>query len=650
MIRYFIFSFFMIVTSFNLVGQEKNDILMTVGQTAVTVGEFQYIYEKNNGENANYSAKSIKDYLDLYTNFKLKVEKAKQMKLDTISELKSELAGYRKQLASSYLIDKEVSEALLKELYGRMQEDIEFSHIFSPAGPNDSPSVRDHAKAQMLAAKAQIVAGMDFDDAAKNFSADQNTSANGGKMGYFTAKLPAGFYELENALYSTKIGDISDVVETRIGYHIIKVTNKRKARGQINAAHILIKNDTKEAMVRIDSIHNALKNGADFNDLVYRLSQDKTSNKNYGLLPSFGINNYDIVFEDAAYNLKNDGDFSAPFQTKAGWHIIKRISKPEMDSYELFVRKMKAQINKDERFELAKLQLIKEIKQSSGFTENKELLKKFTASLNEEFYSYKWNPEIENINNTLFSYGGNMKFSLEDFAMFCKKNTRTRLKYDKNKPLAETVNELYTEFTNEKAIEFEEKTLDYKYPDFKALMREYEEGILLFEATKINVWDKANQDSSGLMKFYENNKVNYIGEEKAKIETYTLQTMDMKLAESVAKFAEKNSANKVESKFNKKQTLVSYTTNTFEKSHENMKGMEWRINKISKLSSNAQAKHISFIKITEILPATTKTLSEARGYVVADYQDFLEKKWIAQLKEEYPVMLNKVVLSQLEKM
>ncbi|MBK6784283.1 MAG: peptidylprolyl isomerase [Saprospiraceae bacterium] len=350
-----------------LIAQKDNEILMTVGKSAVNVGEFKYIYEKNNGDKADYSEKSLNEYLDLYTNFKIKVEKAKQLKLDTISELKTELQGYRKQLASSYLIDKEVTENLLKELYNRTKYDIELSHIFLPVGIDDTESKKEEIKSQMMAIKSKIISGQSFDEVAKEYSKDPNNASKGGYMGFITAKLPSGFYNLETAIYSTKEGEISDIVQSKIGFHILKVHSKRPARGQIQVAHIFLKKDNKSAKTLIDSLYTVLMTNNDFAQLAGQYSEDKNTGKNGGILPPFGINTYDAEFENNAFALTKDNEISKPFLSKSGWHIIKRMTRPEQDSYDIFVKKMKSQINKDERFDLAKFTLIKYIKETNGF-------------------------------------------------------------------------------------------------------------------------------------------------------------------------------------------------------------------------------------------------------------------------------------------
>jgi peptidyl-prolyl cis-trans isomerase SurA len=535
---------------------------------------------------------------------------------------------------------------LLQELHARTKEDVEFSHIFLPIAETATKAQKEEAKAKLREVKSKLVAGMSFEEAAKMYSEDKTTASKGGNMGYFTAKLPSGFYELESALYNTPKGQVSDIVTSRIGYHLVKVTNRRPARGSLEVAHILV---NPEQTKLADSIYQAIKGGADFDKLAQKYSIDKNTMKNGGKLPPFGINTYDRAFEDAAFALQANGDITSPTMTKSGWHIIKRTNKIQADTYELFVRKMKSQINKDQRFDAAKLKLIEDIKKSAGFKEDKMELAKFGSSLNEEFYSYKWNTEGIDNKKMLFSLGGDKVFTVNDFANYCKKNTKTRLKYDKSKPVTETVEELYNEYVNESAMAYEEQSLEAKYPDFRSLMREYEEGILLFEATKINVWDKANQDTVGLKSFYENVKGNYNWPEKAKVATYKISNVDKKTADKIYQFASKNDWAKLDKKFNKKSKVIEFTESEFDKDSKEISGLAWKLGNMSPLAADAKGNVYSFQKINNITPSKPKTLSEARGYVVADYQDFLEKEWMQMLKKEFQVKINQDVLTSLKK-
>jgi peptidyl-prolyl cis-trans isomerase SurA len=625
----------------------QDPVLLKVGNTEVKASEFKYIYEKNNGNNADYSTKSVMEYLDLYTKFKLKVQKARAMQLDTIGSLKTELEGYRKQLAASYLIDKGVTDFLMQELYDRMKSDVEFSHIFVPISETANTADKTAAKSILIEAKTKIAGGMAFEEAARLYSGDKTTAAKGGAMGYYTAKLPNGFYNLESALYNTPEGGVSDIIETKIGYHVIKVTQKRPAVGIVEVAHILVGSDKRTLA---DSLVKVIAAGGDWDRLALQYSIDKTSNKNGGKLAPFGLNTYDKAFEDVSFFLSDKNRLSIPVMTKSGWHIIKLINKVPRDGYELFVRKMKANISKDQRFDAAKVKLVDDIKKAGNIQENKSLLAEFATTIGEDFYSYKWTPvDIKN-DKMLFSIGGDRKFMLSDFANFCKKNTKTRLKYDKSKVILEAVNELYTEFTNEKAIEFEESNLEQKYPEFKALVKEYDEGILLFEATRLNVWDKANQDTVGLKKFFESKPNTFKTEEKMSITDYVINTADIKLAQKVWTMITKKGAAKAIKKFNVKEKLIIAKTADQEKGAKEAAGLEWIPGSFTNLTKDVNNQNVFIFKTADkLIPSRLKSLDEARGYIVADYQDYLEKEWIKSLEQEFPVTIYKDAINNLKK-
>ncbi|MFM2393207.1 MAG: hypothetical protein RLZZ546_1189, partial [Bacteroidota bacterium] len=374
-----------------------------------------------------------------------------------------------------------------------------------------------------------------------------------------------------------------------------------------------------------------------------------------GFLPPFGINTYEKTFEDAAFGLKNDGDVSMPILTKSGWHIIKRIKKTSFaDDATSFKKINEGKIKKDERFNIARKSLVDDIKKSSGYTENKDVFNKFVSSLDENFLTFKWAPEPSAIGmkEALLTFGGDTKFSIGEFATFAKKNTKTRLKYEKGpNAIKDVTSNLLREFSEEKAIDFEQKLLEIKYPDFKALMREYEEGILLFEATKRAVWDKANQDSVGLSQYYLKNKNNYLTEEKGNLLTYTIKSTDLKKIEKISKMARKKSAEDVVKKFNKNgQQMVNYVEETLEKNNPKFEGLTWKINEMTspKKDDNDVASY-TFSKITKIFPVRPKTLKEARGYVVAHYQEELEKEWTDELSKAYPISIKENVLKKLIK-
>ena len=483
--------------------QDADPILFTVGEDNIHVSEFKYIYEKNNADKADYSEQSIEEYLDLYKKFKLKVHRARLLGLDTIKTLQKELQGYRKQLANSYLKDKEISQSLVNEVYTRMEEDREVSHIFVAAAPKDAENKVKAAKAKIDDIYDKLVTnnGGGFGEMARTLSEDKVSSKGEGYLGYYTVPLPDGFYEFENAMYNTPKGQFSKPVKSKMGYHIVKVSDVRPARGEMEIAHILIRKSEKgliraEASTKIDSVYQKLKAGENFDKLAKQYSSDKKTSERGGYLGYFGVNQYEKVYEDAAFGLKNDGDYTKPVETKVGYHIIKRISKRDTKDENRAKKRIEAKINNNDRFVIAQEKLLEDVKVEAGFKEDRSHMQTFLSRLDEKFYSYKWEaPQF--VNDKILFTLADKNYNLNDFAGWAKTNVRERLKFSKTKPLVEAANEMYTKFVKESVMSYEEANLERKYPDFKALMREYREGILLFEITKNEVWDKASQDTVG---------------------------------------------------------------------------------------------------------------------------------------------------------
>ena len=326
---------FLMITAFSqLAFSQKDDpVLFTVDGTPVHRSEFDYIYSKTNGPDADYSKESLDEYLNLYVNFKLKVQKAKEMKLDTIKSLQQELDGYRRQLADSYLIDREVTEKLVQEAFLRSKEDVDVSHILIKLAPNPSPEDNLKALEKARSVKAELESGKSFKELALKYSEDNSVKKNQGHIGWVTAIFPKGFYELETAAYSTEKGQVSEPVRTGAGYHILTVHDRRPARGEVEVAHILIRpeksDDGIKARNRIDEAHEKLATGEDFSKVAKEYSDDKVTANKGGYLGFFGINRYEKAFEDAAFGIAADDEFTKPVKTAAGWHVIKRISKKE---------------------------------------------------------------------------------------------------------------------------------------------------------------------------------------------------------------------------------------------------------------------------------------------------------------------------------
>jgi peptidyl-prolyl cis-trans isomerase SurA len=634
---------------------QKDPVLFTVNGVPVTVSEFTYIYTKTNGPRATFSRASLEEYLDLYERFKLKVQKAKEMKLDTIPSLREELEGYRRQLADSYLIDKEVTERLVEEAYKHSQQDVNISHILVSI-PGDGRDTMSAFK-RITEAKSMLMMGEPFDSIAARYSDDKSAKSNNGHVGYVTAIFPKGLYKLEQAAYSAPTGQVVGPLRTVAGYHLLVIHDRRPARGEVECAHILIRKpmqtgESRDAKGRIDSIYQALQAGASFEELAKTLSEDRQSATKGGYIGVFGINRYERSFEDAAFRIEKEGGYSQPFETTAGWHIIKLISKRPIGAYNTAKAGLMTKVKNDDRFEEAKQAMIERVKKESDFKEFNTTLENFTDTLTESILSYKWKAPQPLPHNLLFSFGAKSKATLGDFMDYLERSSRKRIRMANQYSPKEAVMSLYKDFVNEQTLKFEEQQLDVKYPEFKALMREYEEGILLFEATKMVVWDKAAQDTTGLEEFFKTIEGKYKWEERGVLSVYSLKSLDKDLLDKVQKYAAKNSPEEVLRKFNtdpNNPVLVRSERNVEKGRSKLVENIPWQAGSVAAPEINERDQTQNFVKIEEIRPPANKTLEEARGYVIADYQDFLEKQWVNQLRQQYPIKVNEEVFRSLIK-
>jgi peptidyl-prolyl cis-trans isomerase SurA len=646
------FCCFMIVS---VTAQNEDPTLFTVQNSPVKLSEFKYIYSKTNQDKADFSQASLDEYLDLYVKFKLKVQKAKEMRLDTIPALRSELEGYRRQLANSYLVDKEVTDKLIRETHEHMLQDVNVSHIFIACDKNAKPADTLIAYNKAMTIYNEVKSGTDFTTVAKNKSEDKSAKENGGSLGFVTAMFPDGFYNFEKGVYSSKPGTFFGPVRTNSGYHVVKVNEFRPARGEMEVSQILFRKSDNtikmmELEARVDSVYKALKAGAKWEDLCTKYSDDKATAAKGGYVGFFGINRYQLSFEDAAFGLKKDGDFSAPIQTGLGYHIIKRNSAKPVGAFDGMKRPLTEKIKRDSRSELAKQSMISKIKREGKFEEFPDVLTKWQAKQQDTvFLTFKWKPNDAKSTDALMKYGAEKTFSVADFEEFCARASRDRMR-GAGTDMGEVIKKLYKNWSDEVAMQFEETQLDKKYPDFKSLMREYEEGILLFDATKQLVWDKANTDSVGLEKYFNANlKEKYKWDERAVTSTYSLKTDDPKLVAKIRDIAAKKPAADVLKKFNKGTEVVTVIEKTYEKGKNKDLTELWSTGAISAAKTDAGTKTSSFIKVERVEAASNKSLNEARGYAVADYQDFLEKQWIEDLRKAYSVQVDDKVFKSLLK-
>lgn len=631
-----------------LKAQNSDPVLLRISGENITKSEFERVYYKNNNKETANDEKSVREYLELYINYKLKVKEAESLKMDTVQTFRDELNGYRKQLAQPYLTDKNVTEDLIKEAYERMKSDVNASHILIKCAADALPKDTLAAYNKALKIRDKIIKGTSFQTIARDSSDDPSAKENGGDLGYFTAMQMV--YPFETAAFNTKPGQMSMPVRSRFGYHIIKVNDIRPAVGEIRAAHIMIKAGSTDsdsikdnAKKKIDEIYLKVKAGEKFEDLVNQYSEDKGSQKNGGALPWFGTGRMVPEFEKAAFALRNDGDYSDPVKTSYGWHIIKRLEKKAIPTFEEKKGELKNNVMRDSRSEMSKTALVNQIKKEYQFKEIVKNKEEFIASLDSNLVNGTYTDSSAiNFTKPLFTIASKT-YTQKDFATYIMNNQQKKTGSN-----AQQIGySHYDNFVSESCVNYEESQLDSKYPEFKALMQEYRDGILLFDLTDKMVWSKAVKDSVGLQGYYDKHKTNYMWGDRIDAVVYTCANAD--IAAKVRKMLKKGkSDNDISGEINKESTLnLNIKSGKFSKGDNEMAdAVAWTPGISNDINKNNQ---VTFVRVKEKIAPAPKSLDEARGLVTADYQSYLEKTWIDELRSKYTVDVDQGTLSTVYK-
>jgi peptidyl-prolyl cis-trans isomerase SurA len=681
-------------------GHAQDPAVMTINNKPIAKSEFEAVYKKNNGKEIKNNPKSVKEYVDLFSLFKSKVFEAEAMGLDTLASFKAELAGYRRQLAAPYLTDKNTNENLVTEAYERMKWEIRASHILirvdEGALPKDTleaytrvnlirntimgkmPTPAEIANydrllknsteiSKALKQKDSVVylakirsvrnladyyknASDKFMDIAPKTSDDASAVDNKGDLGYFSSLEMV--YPFETIAYNTKVGDLSPVIRSKFGYHILKIYDKRPNQGEITVAHIMAKlpkdasdRDKDNTKVKINELKEKVK-AMGFEEVARQFSDDKqTSDKGGQLSPFRNVGRYPKTFEDAAFSLKNIGDVSEPVGTPYGYHLIKLLEKKTVPPFEEIKNELKTKVSRDSRSQMGRTALIAKVKKENNFKENLKNRDEMAKVMDSTYLQATWkasraaklgNKEIINI--------GGKSYTQNDFAKYLESQITFRSPTD----VTELMKSMYKTWSDECVISYEDALLESKYPEFRNLLREYRDGILLFDLTDQKVWSKAVKDTSGLKDYYEKNKNNYMWGERAEVTTY--KCLNESVAAGVRKLLKaKKSEKEIVDALNKASQLnVSVENVTYLKGENQYVDANWKKGLADKDFKDTKENKVLVLVVNNILPKSPKQLNECRGMVTADYQNHLENEWLAYLKNKYKVNVNEEVLNSIK--
>ncbi len=730
-------------------------VILTLGQKSFSTDDFFQSFTKNQIGTDSIQQTDIRDYLALYTNLKLKVLAAEQLGRDTTEAFREEIATYRNQLAQSYLNDKVLIENLSAEAYQRLGEEIAVSHLLLPVADNAAPTDTLTVYRQALDLRERLTKGADFTELARQFSKDPTVARNGGNLGYITAFQT--LYPFETAAYSTPVGQLSEPVRTRFGYHLIKVTDRRPGRGKIQVAHILVRMSSsvdaagqQAARARIDDIYARLQKGESFETLARTYSDDGQSKSAGGVLPYFGTNQNVPTFEEAAYALTTPGSYSKPVQTNYGWHILKLIDRKPLEPYAELAPSLRQKVMTDTRGEVIRQATLHRLRKAYAVDENKPVLQLTLAKADTSLLAGRWKP-TEPLDAALEGKPlvsiNSKPLTVNQFFAYVRQKQQPQPGTGSVPSIA--LQRLYDRFVGDQLIKTEEANLETKSPEFRALLNEIRDGVLLSQVMEENVWERSMADSVGQRQFYEQNKARYTFPERvfatvvaAETDSLLSQARQMlattpyrlrragpdlsyekgkttltpalrenlygvlvtmvKNPEYVLEVSGSREAAEADSvSAGRLFTVVAYLTGngidlnrimerdlsayrptgtdkdaqrrvTFQYFSTTKADVERALNTpkpVVVITEGAFTKGANpyvdaagwkpgtttlhpgtkavQVTISRLDPARLKTFTEARGTVINEYQAFLEKQWLAKLRQQFPIQINETEMRKL---
>ncbi len=629
--------------------QSEPKTLMTIDGREISNNEFLRIYNKNKNI-AEDLQKSVDEYIDLFINYKLKVIEAENLGYDTMSSFIKEMGDYTKQLTDSYFDNKESIDSEVIKAYQRSLDEIKARHILLQIGPNSLPKDTLEVYNRLMGIRERLVAGEDFQKVVDEESKNAKDKI-GSELGWFSAFRMV--YPFEIGAYNTPVGEISMPVRTRFGFHLILVDARRKNRGEVETAHIMTmlprnSSDVEKeaAKQKIEKAYAELQQGAIWDSVVARYSEHKASANKNGYVGWLNTSNAPEAFLDSCFAV-DSGSYSQVFSSNFGFHIIKPLNYRPVPPFEEVKEEYKRKLRNDPAIkEISKDKIIQNIKNEYGFefySDNADTIYKLIDST---IIENKWNPDVaKELQKPIFTIG-DQKYTQYDLATYLSK-TRKNIK---SLGMEQWFYVWLKEFVNISLMDYEKSKLPEKYPDLKYLLEEYHDGILLFNLTEDEVWQRAIDDSAGIEKFYNELPEKYSWDERIAITkySYTDSLLINPLLVIAKNKTKKNLSNEeIAKKICKEDNAkcIQIKDIKYEKGDNALAdSIEWKKGEyiVSKDKNNFVLYYVN-----EILPAQTKTLEDARGLYTADYQSLLEKQWLEKLKNKYPIEFNEEVMDEI---
>ncbi len=633
---------------------QKNDLagetLLTIDGKDYDANTFMKVYLKNLDIVQDDSQKDVDNYLELYIDYRLKLQQAYKLGLDRDEAYKKELLNYRSSLSQGFLTDTEVTDQLVTEVYNRSKEEVNASHILVKVGRGASPADTLAAWNKIMEVKKQLDKGADFAKLAREKS-EGPSAGNAGELGWFGPFRMV--YEFEDAAFETPVGKHTAPFRTDFGYHVLKVNDRRKSRGEVTVAHIMAfdkpEATDKTAETRIKDIYSQLQEGKAFEELAREFSDDLNSAGNGGKLTRFGTGGLNSpIFEDKALAMTVPQEYSEPFESKYGWHIVKLIEKHPVADFDKQEKTLIDKIRKSPRSRKITTSFTNKLKKKYGMATTSSLPKNYVSGVSDSILDLTWAFQYKNVDSA------KVLTSIKDkkltYGSFTKFASQRQLKDFKEYPTKEAkLNEFYNEYINEEVIDYYDKNLERDNEDFAFIYNEFKEGILLFNLMEKNIWEKAKQDTVALRSYYEDHKSDYLW--KRRLDIILTQNTTEEVAQEVIKMLRNNvEIDSIKSNFNKDgRTKVLISSGIVEEGYNRLPE-DFEIKQgVSKIYKSDTDSFYKVIKINEIIEPSTKTFEEAMGAVMNDYQQVLEEQWKNNLRTGHDIKVNKKTLKKVKK-
>ncbi|EAS19333.1 PpiC-type peptidyl-prolyl cis-trans isomerase [Flavobacteria bacterium BBFL7] len=645
------FTILLLFISSIAVAQELEDkTLLTIDGNSYDAGTFMRVYLKNLDIVQDDSQKDIENYLDLYIDYRLKLMQAYELGLDNKESYKKELNNYRQSLAQAYLTDTEVTESLVREAYDRKKREVNASHILVKVGPGDTPHDTLKAWNKINSIKNELDNGADFSQLARTKS-EGPSAGNEGKLGWFSVFRMV--YPFENAAFNTPVGKHSDIFRTDFGYHIVKVFEDRPARGEVTVSHIMTFDardaSEKTAAKRIQDVYKQLQESGKFEELAREFSDDMSSASRGGKLDRFGTGGLNApVFEDIAFGLEEKGSYSAPFKSKFGWHIVKLIEKHPVGSYEELAPSLKEKIRKSPRARKITDSFNKGLREKYNVKRSEEVLKVLNETITDSILTNSWqfDPSIKTAGLKMFSIN-DKDITYADFY----KDVVNRQKKDFTNYASreDKIKKIYYDFIDKSIAAYYDRNLVNENKDFAFIYDEYKEGLLLFDLLETKIWNKAKEDSLGQQAYYDLHTDKY--QWKRRVDIILTQNTTEEVATQVQQLLMKGtSREEIKERFNiDGRTKVMMSNGVVEETYNRLPDNFEIKEGVSSIYYDEKTGFYKVILVKEILEPTQKTLEEARGAVINDYQQQLEKDWMSSLRNGRNIKVNKKVFKKVKK-